>query len=176
MTSAYPQPESIGGLLAEHQSRLYAFVFTLVGDAHLAHDVLQETNRVLLETSERFDGAREFLPWALTVAKNQVRTARQGKARGRISFDEDVIARLADRAVERAEQQDSRLIALASCLESLHPKQRELITRRYEEGESVQAIASALGRTASSLAVTLHRVRRTLATCIEGALEGGTKL
>ncbi len=175
MTRSKVQPTSLSSLLAEHQSRLYAFVFTLVGDAHQAHDVLQETNRVLLETVEQFDSERAFLPWAFTVAKNQVRTARQSKARSRLAFDEDVVARLADRASERAEQHDSRLIALAKCLETLQPQQRELVTRRYQGGESVQSIASELGRTAQSLAVTLHRVRQALASCIQGSLEKGAQ-
>ncbi len=175
MTQTRSQLESFGKLLTDHQSRLYAFVFTLVADAHLAYDALQETNRVLWENASEFDPEQPFLPWAFAVARNQVRTARQTRARSRLAFDEDVVERLADRATERAEQHGYRQIALAECLQAMSPKQRDLVTRRYQDGESVQDMAKALGRTASSLGVTMHRVRKALAICIDGALQRGVE-
>ena len=57
----------------------------------------------------------------------------------------------------------------------LPPWQRGLILRRYEAGGSVQKLASELDRPASSVSVTLHRIRKLLSDCIaRNSAEGGT--
>ena len=93
-------------LLTDSQAKLYAFVFAQVPDAHQAHDVFQETNRVLWEQAASFDHAREFLPWAFAVARNQIRAARQKARRDRLAFDDDTVARIADRMSTRAQALD----------------------------------------------------------------------
>ena len=49
MTHGIDASESFAKLVAQHQSRLWAFVFSIVAEPHLAADVFQETNRVLWE-------------------------------------------------------------------------------------------------------------------------------
>ncbi len=175
MSPNQPQFERFARLLTEHQSRLYAFVYTLVGDADTARDVLQETNRVLWMEADSFDLDRGFLPWAFAIARNQVRSQRKRSSRSRLEFDEDVVAQLADRAQAETEQHGDKLTALASCLGKLSLEQRDMIQRRYQRAESVQDIAASLNRTAGSLAVTFHRLRGVLARCIEEALTRGSQ-
>ncbi len=175
MTETHAKTEAFGRLLTEHQAKLYACVIAMVADAHLAHDLLQETNRVLWENATTFDMERPFLPWAFAVARNQVRSDRKAKARSRLAFDDDVVERLADRVLSRSSSMEPRQIALAECLQELQPKQRDLVDRRYQQGETLQEVAESLGRTASSLGVTMHRVRKTLATCIEATIERRTE-
>lgn len=160
--------------MARHQSRLWAFVFSVVAEPHAAADVFQETNRVLWEKAGQFDEGREFLPWAFAIARNQARAARQARQRERLAFDSDVVERIADRAAERAESIDERQVALAECLRRLPVDQRELLERRYGAGEPLRRIADALGRTVGALGVAVFRIRRVLARCIDGVLAGAT--
>ncbi|OGG51741.1 MAG: hypothetical protein A3F84_07605 [Candidatus Handelsmanbacteria bacterium RIFCSPLOWO2_12_FULL_64_10] len=154
--------ETFARRLTEVQSRLWAFVYSLLADADLARDVFQETNRVLWEKRAEYDPSRDFAPWAFGVAKMQVRAARQKLARERLVFDGDVVDRLAETA-----RQDDRQAALAHCLEKLPEAQRELVRRRYSARESIEQIARALDRTANAVAVSIFRLRRALAECIE---------
>jgi len=163
--------EAFARLLTANQSRIYAFVFALVAEPHLAHDVFQETNRVLWEEAQSFDPQRDFLPWAFAIARNQVRAARQRSHRDRLHFDEDIVDRIADKMSARAENLDDRQVALAECLQRLPEHQRQLMQRRYASGESLQDIATSQSRSANVVAVTLFRVRQLLADCIRGTLQ-----
>jgi RNA polymerase sigma-70 factor (ECF subfamily) len=68
------------------------------------------------------------------------------------------------------EQEDDRLAAMRQCLESLPARQREMLRRRYGQGESVRALAASQGRAASALATALFRIRRALWNCIQQRL------
>jgi len=170
MTDNSSYPDAFARLLTRHQPQLYAVVFALVGDGHLAHDVFQDTNRVLWEQARVYDPKLPFLPWAVAIARNQVRAARQKRRRDRLDFGEDIEERLAERMLARAERQDERQVALADCMQRLPSHQRELLERRYSIGESIAEIAATTARTANVVAVTLHRVRKLLAECIRNTL------
>lgn len=171
MTTPTSAPsEAFARLLTTHQARLYAFVFALVADPHLAHDIFQETNRVLWEQASVFDPQREFLPWAFQVARNQVRAARKRAQRDRLTFDENIADRIADRMSARAKDLDDRQVALADCLQRLGKHQHQLIRRRYATGESLQEIATSESRSTNVVAVTLFRIRQLLADCIRNTL------
>lgn len=160
--TAIAELETFAKRLTAFQSRLWAFVYSLMADADLARDVFQEANRVLWEKRDEFDAARDFAPWALGVARMQVRAARQKLARERLLFDDEAVERLAG-----VERRDDRQAALAHCIEKLPDAQRDLVRRRYGARESIDQIARALDRTANAVAVAVFRLRRALADCIE---------
>jgi len=162
-------------LLTRNQSRLYAFVYSLVGDVELAQDVFQETNMVLWRKADEFDSSREFMPWAFAIARNQIRAARQKLGRDRLLFDEEAMDRIAECLSRRSSRMDERQVALASCIQLLPGQQRDLVTMRYQEGHSLDSIAQQLSRTANSVAVSIHRLRQSLARCIESKLARGRK-
>ena len=158
--------------VTEYQGRLYAYIFSLVPDAEAARDILQETNRALIDAAERYDADRPFGPWALGVAYRQVQAARRRYARDRLVFGEEYEIELLAAAHEtRFADQESQIQALEQCLENLPETQRRLIDRYYQLGESLAHIGESLGRTAASLSVTLHRLRLRLADCIRGRLQ-----
>ena len=64
-------------LLTGTQSRLYAYICSLIGGAAGARDVLQETNLVLWDKAQEYDPARPFLPWAYRIAYLQVLAYRK---------------------------------------------------------------------------------------------------
>lgn len=154
-------------LLTRHQSRLYAFIYTLLPDAERAGDVFQETNMVLWRKSAEFDHSREFLPWAFAIARFQVRAARQRMRRDRHIYDEAAFDVVADHAARRAERLPQRQRALADCLQRLPEDQRNLVSRRYEQGDALERIATAVGQTANAVGVALYRIRQALAECVE---------
>ena len=156
--------------LTAHQAQLYAFVFAQVADPHLAHDVFQETNRVLWEEAKSFDASRAFLPWAIAIARNQVRAARQRQRRDRLRFGESTLERIADRMTARVEHLAERQVALADCVQRLPAGQRKLVEERYSGAMSIAEIASRESKSRSAIAVALFRIRRSLAECIQNVL------
>ena len=63
-----------------------------------------------------------------------------------------------------------RHAALKECLKLLKPESRELLLLRYGSRETLASFSSRVGRSLGGLRVTLHRLRRELAECIERRL------
>lgn len=76
-------------------------------------------------------------------------------------------------ATAAAELSDDRLPALRACLAKLAPTARSLIRLRYEEGCPGDEIARRLGRPINTVYVTLCRLHKALAACVQR--ESGAK-
>jgi RNA polymerase sigma-70 factor (ECF subfamily) len=157
-------------LLTGSQSRLYAYICSLLGVAEGARDVLQETNLALWDKAEDYDPARPFLPWAYRVAYLQVLAYRKKCARSRLVFDERLVSELAEQSLRRDADHDRRLEALGHCVEQLPGPGREILDRRYRQGESVDQIAGRLRKAPNVIAARLYRIRKLLLECVESRL------
>lgn len=165
--------EELMTLIASAQRPLFAYIRTLIGPGGDVDDVLQEVNLVLWRKGTGFDGRGRFLAWACRIAHLQVLAHVQGRRREKhVYLGEQVLNELAERAAEEVQRIDARLEALRGCLAKLPAAQRQMITRRYEDGSSVQKVADELDRPPASVRVTLHRLRQLLADCIERTLAG----
>jgi len=157
------------------QRGLHAFILSMVRNAADADDVLQEANIVLWRKSAEFDPTRDFMPWAMRIAQFQALAHLKKKTRARVTFDDDLLALIAEEAIAEVSEADARRSALASCLEKLTATQRALIARRYEPGGSVNAIANEQGISPKALSEMLRRIRQMLLNCIERTLAEGVR-
>jgi RNA polymerase sigma-70 factor (ECF subfamily) len=155
------------------QSRLYAYICSLLGEAAGARDVLQETNLALWDKAQEYDPDRPFVPWAYKVAYLQVLAYRKRCSRSRLLFDEQLVSELAEQAASRDDDLDQRLEALGDCMGRLPAPRREMIDLRYLRGESVDAIAERLRKTPNVVAANLYRIRKALLECIESRIVTG---
>jgi len=154
------------------QSRLYAYVYSLLNDAEVARDVLQETNMALWRKAKDYDATRPFLPWAFGVAFHQVRAARTRLGRDRLMFHDERTLETITKAwhADAAAVGGDLEIAMDGCLKKLSARHHDVVVRYYKGDESLASIAATLSRTANAVGVMLHRVRQALARCIEKAL------
>jgi len=157
-------------LLTSHQSRLYAYILSLVGNPTLADDVLQETNTVLWEKASDFTPGTNFVAWMMKVAFLQVMAQRQRKNREKIMFDSEMINDMAQQASKHLESSDVRQRALQQCLEKLGPRHQDLVRRRYSAGASLQSIADDVGQSSESIKQALFRARSSLIECVKRTL------
>lgn len=164
-----PTPEFLL-LLTSHQSTLYAAITALIGGVEGAHDVLQETNVVLLEKAAAYDATRPFVPWALTFARFQVLAWRKRQTRDRLVLDDELFAAVADRMTGDLTSAGQRLDALEKCLHKLAPEMRHMVEARYVQGNPVQEIAAKSGRSVNVVSVTLFRIRKALLQCVQATL------
>jgi RNA polymerase sigma-70 factor, ECF subfamily len=170
--SSQPVPPSAEfiALVTRAQRALHAFILSMVRHAADADDVLQETNIVLWRKAAEFDPAREFMPWALRVAQLQSLAHFKKRQRAKVTFDDELLALIADEAVAEIAEADARRGALAGCLQKLGAEQRALVAQRYEPGGSVNEMAEERGTTPKALSETLRRIRHSLMVCIERSL------
>jgi RNA polymerase sigma-70 factor (ECF subfamily) len=155
-------------LITSSQRILYGYIYSLLGSRDAADEVLQETNAVLCDKIDEFDGRAKFSTWACRIAYFEVLAYRKRTNRDRLRFvDADLLDGLGAAALDAAEDADSRLPLLRACLDELPAHSRTLIEGRYEPGASVQSMSQHLGRSAAGVRVGLHRIRKLLLKCIE---------
>lgn len=150
---------------AKHQSKIYAYILSLLPDWNAAEDVFQNTCVVLLRKQDQFDPEQRFLTWACGIAHNEFRNYLR-KERKHALLSDEVMARVAVEHAQSAEQSDDRLGYLRACVEELPPEQRQLIERCYLEKMPVQNLAAALDLKPNTLAKKLERIRKMLFECI----------
>lgn len=165
-----PASDEFVALLTKHQRQLHAYIFSLVWNPTDADDILQETNLVLLKKAAEFDAAREFLPWAITIARFQTLAGLKRLQRLRFVFDEALAEFLADEAAREDPVLEARRLALAACLQKLPFAHRELLIRRYEPKAVVGEMAATLGLSLKALSDRLRRIRGKLLSCIARSL------
>ena len=155
--------------LTQAQPLLFGFLFKRLANSEQAKEVLQQTNLVLCRKADDFELGTNFKAWAMTVAHYQALSYRRTQARDRLVFTDEV-AFLMD---EEGDQifLTERLVHLRHCYQSLSEDNRNLLSRRYDQSDSIQHIATELSRTVGAVKVKLHRLRRKLMHCIENRLQ-----
>ena len=95
-------------LLTSSQSRIYAYVLSLVLDPAQADDVLQKTNVVLWEKESEFELGTNFIAWAFRTAYLQVCAFRKQQQREWLVFDDEILQELSQVASQVDETFETR--------------------------------------------------------------------
>lgn len=162
--------EQFTRLWTEVQPTVAGYVYSVVRDMHLAKDLVQETALVLLRKFGEWDSSREFLPWALGVAKLEILSHRRDTGRSRVVFDDALLDAITESWAKHATQIDAEQAALHECLEKLAPHAREIVRLRYFDEMQTPQIADRLGSTAGAVRISLMRIREQLQGCVERQL------
>ena len=165
-----PASDDFVAHLTQSQRQLHAFIFSLVWNPSDADDILQETNLVLLKKAAEFDTTRDFLPWALAIARFQTLAGLKRRQRLRFVFNDELAKALAEDAAGDDAVIEARRLALATCLQKLPPDHRDLLIRRYEPKAVVGEMAATLGLSLKALSDRLRRIREKLLDCITRTL------
>lgn len=162
--------------LARHATRHWtvalptvsAFVGSLVRDIQTRDDILQETAMAIIDSFDRYDSGKPFLPWAIAIARNQVRLYSRKMARSHLVFDSESIEVLAQSFSNESIVTNKKLDHLTECLESLDEPARNLCRLRYEMDLKPAAIGERMGLSSNVVSKSLQRIRDRLRDCIEG--------
>jgi RNA polymerase sigma-70 factor (ECF subfamily) len=128
--------------------------------------VLQETNLVLWRKSDEFQSGSDFKAWSFRVAHFQVMAFRQRQIRDRLVFSDEVIEKFSRDAAAQDEAYEQRIELLATCVDRLSDRNRDVLCRFYDQGESLDTIAASLKRTANAVGQMLFRIRKSLIQCV----------
>jgi RNA polymerase sigma-70 factor (ECF subfamily) len=162
-------------LFLQNERRLYAYVLTLLANRADTEDVLQEVSLVMWDKFDERCPPDDFAAWGCRIAYFKVLDFRKKRQRSRVQFSQAMLDRIAESAIEQAGalQLDERCEALATCLARLPAWERDLLSRRYSQGDSVQDIAAQLGRSPDAVYKALARLRQVLFECVTHRLAGG---
>ncbi|MBZ0303741.1 MAG: RNA polymerase sigma factor [Anaerolineae bacterium] len=156
-------------LVDEHREVVFRLAYLLMGDAHDAEDIAQETFIRALRYLDRYDPERPLRPWLLRIATNLARNRRRSLGRywaalqrlaGQTPAPE--VPTPDNRSAQAAEAQ-----ALWQAVRRLNAAEQEIITLRYFMELPISETAEALGIQPGTVKSRLHRALKRLRAVIE---------
>ncbi|MBX3412463.1 MAG: sigma-70 family RNA polymerase sigma factor [Pirellulales bacterium] len=162
--------EEFVGLFTLNARRIYGFILSLQPNVADADEIFQETSTVLWRKFEQFEPGTDFLAWACQIARYKVMSQRQRVGRERLQFSDEFVENVADESLLAGAALGPRHLALSQCIEKLHPRDRDLLSRRYQEGATTRSIAAEVGRSVDAIYKALNRIHENLFECIQRTL------
>jgi RNA polymerase sigma-70 factor, ECF subfamily len=168
--SPYQRTDDFIDLWTANSRRVYTFIVSLVPHWSDADEILQETSRTLWEKFDQYEEGSNFTSWACRVAYLKVLEYRKRARRVPLPFSDAFVGTVEGELSAHVEDLSPRYALLLQCLERLDQRQRELIRRRYEQGETISSTAAAMSRTTAWVYKTLSRVHAALLECVERSM------
>ncbi|UMY65001.1 MULTISPECIES: RNA polymerase sigma factor [unclassified Flavobacterium] len=157
---------ALAALINRHQSKIYGFIYSKVGDHDVSDDIFQDTFMKVIRTlkSDSYNEEGKFLPWVMRIAHNLVVDHfRKGKKMPLFRETEEfsIFSVLSD----DVPNMEARMITtqvekdLKKLIDELPEDQREVLIMRIYQDLSFKEIAEA---TDVSINTALGRMRYAL--------------
>ncbi len=159
------------GLWERHQLFFAAYVRKrMPGNEHPAEDLLQDAAAKLMDSRVRatYDRGQPWRAWVCRILHNLI--VDFFRKRACCDYAPLDVETLADPAPST--QDDGLRGDLDDCLGALPPPLRDLLVRRFVDGEQQNEIARAISRSPASVSKNLDKARILLARCLEGKGHG----
>lgn len=157
--------------LTDCQTAIAMYVRSLMPGDRSAADIVQQANAKIWERRADYQSGTNFRAWAMTLARYEVLSYRKQQARdSRLHFSDELESTIASEMDEVDLDLGVRQQALRHCIEGMSEENRSLIFLRYESQESLKDFAERTRRSLGGLKVKLHRLRSSLAQCIENRM------
>jgi|TARA_B110000037_G_C17122522_1_gene506490 RNA polymerase sigma-70 factor (ECF subfamily) len=153
-------------LLGRLQPRLYGYILSMTASPTDAKDVLQESNRVIIDKIGEFQQPNKFDAWAYKIAYYQSLAFLQKRKRNKIIFNDDLLQNIADETESADTRIEGRLNQLETCLAQLHDRTRVIVSDYYYRNLSIKQIAEERTLKTNHIAQVLFRARKALFQCM----------
>ena len=156
------------------QSRLFAYIHSLVRDWNDSEDLFQQTTMILWKKFSDYDSDRDFFAWACGIARFEVANFLRKDSRQRLHFTDELnLLLLETYSAQEESEMESRREALANCVQKLKPQERQLLTDCYADTDGVQQVADRDRRSPQSVYNSLRRIRHILFQCVTRTMQDG---
>ena len=156
-------PDLLDRLIEQYQHRLLRYLVHLSGNRELAEDLFQETWIRVLERGHQYDGKHEFSTWLYAVARNltldYLRKKSPVSLNGLMEDEEHAPLEPADPrpAAWELVQQHEQAERINAALESIPMEYRETVVLRFQEGLTLEEIATVTGAKLGTVKSRLYR-------------------
>ncbi len=166
--------DAFAELLYLFQDPVFNFCYRMLGESGEAEDATQETFLRVHKNLHRYDIARSFKTWLLSIASNHCIDRLRKRRMQYVSLDDEPTAaalalRSSDPTPEQAAIRLERSDAVQALLQQLDDHYRLAVIYRYWYGFSYAEIARAMDTSESAIKSRLHRARKRLAELIAEA-------
>jgi len=135
-----------------------------------ADDLAQASFVTAFKKIRHFSGEGNFEAWLRVIAHNHLRNYLRKKREKYIGGDLELQELLTTEGDSEELYSNTTLGALRECLEHVDGGSSKLLNDRYTLGKTVREMANEGGDNYSTLTMRIHRLRQSLAQCIEGKL------
>ncbi|MEX0684922.1 MAG: sigma-70 family RNA polymerase sigma factor [Balneolales bacterium] len=155
-------------LLKRHESKIYSYIYSMVGNGETANDIFQETfTKVITKMDETYNEQGKWIAWVMRIAHNATIDYLRKKKRfvdvnSHQDPDYDFYDRLPDEGVvdaQRGIEKDEAKDSLIKHIGKLPKEQREVVMLRHYYEMSFKEIAEI---TDVSINTALGRMRYAL--------------
>ncbi len=136
--------ENFARLFAEHERRVYAYIFAILGDWAAAADVFQDTCVRMWTKFEDFQPGTDFGAWARRIAYYKILKYRE-QCRSQPFASQEFLDTVASACEIENDDEQRWLAILSECMKKLPPRDHRLITERYSEDCTIKELAARLG-------------------------------
>jgi len=168
-------PDLLDRLIEQYQHRLLRYLLYLAGNRELAEDLFQETWIRVLECGHRYDGEHAFSTWLYAVARNltidYLRKRNPVSLDGLMEDEEHVPFEPADTRPPAWElvAQHEQAERISAALVSIPAEYRETVLLRFQEGLTLEEIATVTGAPVGTVKSRLYRGLNMLMSRLKGA-------
>ncbi|MDW8327906.1 MAG: sigma-70 family RNA polymerase sigma factor [Anaerolineales bacterium] len=161
-------------LVERYQAAVYNLCYRMLGEPHEAEDAAQETFLRAYAQLRRYDPARSFKTWLLSIAGHHCIDRLRKRRQTWLSIEDDELPphpnlREPNPGPEELIVRREQSAAIQKHLACLAPPDRQVIVMRYWYDLSYEEIAQATGTTVSAVKSRLHRARGHLAERLTSA-------
>jgi RNA polymerase sigma-70 factor, ECF subfamily len=167
-------PDLLDRLIEQYQHRLLRYLLHLTGNRTVAEDLFQETWIRVLERGRQYDGRHEFSTWLFAVAHHlfidSTRRKQHASLDDMLEDDKpmDIPAVGQPSAFELTAQRELSERVEAS-MGHLAVEYREALVLRFQEGLSLEEIASVTGAPLGTVKSRIYRGLGALEPLLKGA-------
>lgn len=160
--------KAIVQVLMQQRERLCAHIWTIVRDAQLVEDVLQELSVLAIEKGGDFPDDVHLIAWLRRAARLKALEALRARGRLPVYMDDALLDELERQWEQRALLSDAELIkALHDCVGTLTAGNQQILSLRYRKGKKAAEIATLLGRKVEAVYRALTRIHVALRDCVD---------
>jgi len=160
-------PDLLDRLIEQYQHRLLRYLVHLTGQRERAEDLFQETWVRVLERGSQYDGRRDFTAWLFTIARNLF-IDQQRRRRPESAEQGDPVETNAPSAFDLAAQREQS-DRISAGMDRLPGEYREALSLRFQEGMSLEEIASVTGAPLGTVKSRIYRGLSALEPWLKGA-------
>jgi len=158
----------------EYQVQAVRLAYLIIGDRHLAEDVVQAAFLRAFERSRQFDTERPFWPWFRRIVVNDaVKAATRSRQHIPLRSESDEVGSLIpqlctdpDTSPEETAGAAELRQAVWTALQQLSPAQRAVVVQRYYLGMSEAEMADLRECAPGTVKALLHSARQRLRTLL----------
>jgi RNA polymerase sigma-70 factor (ECF subfamily) len=170
--------EAFSTLVRLNQGRVRAYIGRFVRQQDIVDDLAQDVFFAAYKSLNTYDGRCALSTWLLGIARHRALNHLRNEASRQAHESGRFRAVMDEWRVESAEalpddSADTEHRALAECITGLPENSSKLLAEYYYNNRTSGDIAKELGKSESSIRMTLLRIRQSLRACVERKLQFG---